>query len=184
MSAECSFDFDEDDCLTHTSPLAQICRHAAAALRAKAETAQLALESLTPGGSEYVGDPQRCVAYVRETSHSQHAAIVKFKQERDAFQRRAEGAERQLDAYIAVRAEERTRLAALEAQLEEAKQHVKAMQETKSGEVASLEARNAALSSALRRLLPLPPSSPHEAQCGCSYCEAVAALATRAGEEK
>ena len=30
------------------------------------QCAMLALESLTPGGSEYVADPERCVWYVRE----------------------------------------------------------------------------------------------------------------------
>lgn len=35
----------------------------------------LALQSLTPGGSEYVDDPARCVAFVRDTRTSQHETI-------------------------------------------------------------------------------------------------------------
>jgi len=45
--------------------------------------AHAALESLTPGGSEYVGDPEACVAYVRATRSDQFDVIKKFKQERD-----------------------------------------------------------------------------------------------------
>lgn len=36
----------------------------------KRGAAMQALESLTPGGSEYVGDPERCVAHVRD--HQTH----------------------------------------------------------------------------------------------------------------
>jgi hypothetical protein len=36
----------------------------------------LALQSLTPGGSEYVDDPERCVAFVRETRDVQHGRII------------------------------------------------------------------------------------------------------------
>ena len=36
----------------------------------------LALQSLTPGGSEYVDDPPRCVAYVREARESQHRVLL------------------------------------------------------------------------------------------------------------
>ena len=49
----------------------------------RAEVGMRALESLTPVGSEYVGDVERCVAFVREAGHQQHRAIVKFKGERD-----------------------------------------------------------------------------------------------------
>jgi hypothetical protein len=45
--------------------------------------AMLALESLTPSGSEYVGDVERCVATIRDTRRRQHEMIVKFKKERD-----------------------------------------------------------------------------------------------------
>ena len=43
-----------------------------------------ALESLTPSGSEYVDDPERCVAFVREVRSSQMSAMLKFKQRTDA----------------------------------------------------------------------------------------------------
>jgi hypothetical protein len=43
----------------------------------------LALQSLTPGGSEYVDDPTRCVAFVREARELQHRVIGKLKRERD-----------------------------------------------------------------------------------------------------
>jgi rubredoxin len=45
-------------------------------LQWRAQEWALALQSLTPGGSEYVDDPERCVAFVRETRKSQHAAIL------------------------------------------------------------------------------------------------------------
>lgn len=37
---------------------------------------RLALESLTPGGSEYFRDPERCVAVIRETRESQRKLLV------------------------------------------------------------------------------------------------------------
>jgi len=37
-----------------------------------------ALVSLTAGGSEFVGDPKRCVEYVKEIQASQHRLIVKL----------------------------------------------------------------------------------------------------------
>jgi hypothetical protein len=46
-----------------------------AAAEAKGHEWALALQSLTPGGSEYVDDPARCVGFVRETRESQHQAI-------------------------------------------------------------------------------------------------------------
>lgn len=39
---------------------------AAALLLERCQRLDIALQSLTPGGSEYVGDPDRCVARVRE----------------------------------------------------------------------------------------------------------------------
>ena len=38
----------------------------------------LALQSLTPGGSEFVNDPERCVAYCREIRNSQLRQIIKL----------------------------------------------------------------------------------------------------------
>lgn len=45
----------------------------------------LALQSLTPGGSEYANDPTRCVRFVRETRTTQHEAIKKSKGDADAL---------------------------------------------------------------------------------------------------
>lgn len=39
------------------------------------ERAMLALESLTPGGSEFVGDPDECVKFVRRSREQQFEAI-------------------------------------------------------------------------------------------------------------
>lgn len=39
------------------------------------------LESLTPGGSEFVGDPKRCAAVVKETRNSLMDQLVKAKQQ-------------------------------------------------------------------------------------------------------
>jgi hypothetical protein len=41
----------------------------------------LALQSLTPGGSEYADDPDACVKFVRETREAQHATILKLKKQ-------------------------------------------------------------------------------------------------------
>lgn len=38
-----------------------------------------ALEGLTPGGSEYVNDPERCAAHVRERFDSYHRVILMRK---------------------------------------------------------------------------------------------------------
>lgn len=46
----------------------------------------LALQELTPGGSEYVDDPKRCVTYVRDTRSSLLDVMKGFKRERDALQ--------------------------------------------------------------------------------------------------
>ncbi len=39
---------------------------ATVALLERVKALDVALQSLTPGGSEYVGDPDRCVAYVQD----------------------------------------------------------------------------------------------------------------------
>ena len=39
--------------------------HATGVLLERCRTLDMALQSLTPGGSEYVGDPDRCVAYAQ-----------------------------------------------------------------------------------------------------------------------
>lgn len=43
---------------------------------AKYKEAMRALASLTPGGSEYVDDPARCVEFVRAVRTSEHKAII------------------------------------------------------------------------------------------------------------
>jgi hypothetical protein len=48
---------------------------------------ELALQSLTPGGSEYVGDPERCVAHVRRSTESRWEFTKKTKIERDELQK-------------------------------------------------------------------------------------------------
>lgn len=40
--------------------------------------AMRALESLTPSGSEYVNDVERCVAFVRDRLHVQHQLIIQL----------------------------------------------------------------------------------------------------------
>lgn len=47
----------------------------------KGSPAMLALEGLTPGGSEYVGDIARCVEYVRDLVDGKHKMIVKLIRE-------------------------------------------------------------------------------------------------------
>jgi hypothetical protein len=37
------------------------------------------LEGLTPGGSEFVNNPEGCAAFVRDKMEQQHRLIVKFK---------------------------------------------------------------------------------------------------------
>lgn len=44
---------------------------------------KLALHSVTPGGSEFIDDPERCVNYVRDARSSLFENMGKFKQERD-----------------------------------------------------------------------------------------------------
>jgi hypothetical protein len=44
-----------------------------------------ALEGLTPGGSEFVNDPENCARYVREAMIRQHETIKRFKYRGDAL---------------------------------------------------------------------------------------------------
>src|SRR5688572_18175393 len=64
-----------------------------AAIRSRDEEVRswsLALQSLTPGGSEYVDDPARCVAFVRETREFQQRAVAKFARDNKAALSRIE----------------------------------------------------------------------------------------------
>ena len=48
--------------------------------------ARLTLEGLTPGGSEYVNDPERCAAYVQRIKHDAieaHKQVVRLKRTHD-----------------------------------------------------------------------------------------------------
>lgn len=54
-----------------------------AAAREAHKRCELALQSLTPGGSEYVNDPEACVAFIRKVRNHQFDVIKKFKQDRD-----------------------------------------------------------------------------------------------------
>lgn len=63
---------------------------ALAAAEAERKRYDMALQSLTPGGSEYVSDPERCVEHVRERLHAQHDLIKKWKLAKDVAERDAE----------------------------------------------------------------------------------------------
>lgn len=52
---------------------------------AEKERYRLALESLTPQGSEYVNDPDACVAVVRSYRRTQHERIIKLTKENNAL---------------------------------------------------------------------------------------------------
>jgi hypothetical protein len=49
--------------------------------------AMRALESLTPGGSEFVDDIERCVRFIRDSRSSQMNVLVKFKKRIDALEK-------------------------------------------------------------------------------------------------
>jgi len=65
-----------------------------AAMQLRAEAAEAALESLTPGGSEFHANPARCVEWVRERLQGVAAQVEKRK----AAEQRAEAAEAALAA--------------------------------------------------------------------------------------
>jgi uncharacterized coiled-coil DUF342 family protein len=45
--------------------------------RSRLQEAEAALQSLTPGGSEFVNDPWRCVKFARDARDIEHAALMK-----------------------------------------------------------------------------------------------------------
>ena len=55
--------------------------------RAKYESAMRGLESLTPGGSEYVNDPERCTSYLRGMRAQQWESLKLAIKERNQQQR-------------------------------------------------------------------------------------------------
>lgn len=44
------------------------------------------LESLTPGGSEFVNNPQGCYGYVKQLIESQHKRILLVTEQRNALE--------------------------------------------------------------------------------------------------
>ena len=60
--------------------------------------AMRALESLTPSGSEFAGDPSMCAKFMRKSREAQQKTIIRFKSERDAAQARADKLEADLAA--------------------------------------------------------------------------------------
>ena len=74
-----------------------------ASLRAKLAEAEVerkrfdvALQSLTPGGSEYVNDPERCVAVVRQIRDSHHKLIRESIKARKAAESRSSALEAEI----------------------------------------------------------------------------------------
>ncbi|MCI0421505.1 MAG: hypothetical protein L0312_20150 [Acidobacteria bacterium] len=63
--------------------ISQCPQHPMRALEKRFEHAMRGLESVTPGGSEYVGDINSCLAHIRQRLDEKHALVVKFKLERD-----------------------------------------------------------------------------------------------------
>lgn len=97
------------------APVVDALRARIAALEARAEgaeaerdTARLALESLTPGGSEFVGDAAYCVEYVRarlDAAHETNKRLMKRAQAAEGYlaglTARAEAAEGERDVAVA-----------------------------------------------------------------------------------
>ena len=54
-----------------------------------------ALQRITPGGSEFYMEPERCADFVQERSQNQHKHILRLTKERDAAVARADKAERE-----------------------------------------------------------------------------------------
>lgn len=68
-------------------------------VKAQVQRRDLLLQSLTPGGSEYVNAPERCAAYAQKVKRDQHEHIVQVTKrakeaeaERDALRERIDGA--------------------------------------------------------------------------------------------
>lgn len=81
-------------------------------LRIRAEKAEAALQSLTSGGSEFHGDPDRCVGFVRERRDEAHRLALDLRSQRDSERARA-------DRYLAA-ITEYVQATAAEEQAEEA----------------------------------------------------------------
>ncbi|MFA5573096.1 MAG: hypothetical protein WDA42_08305 [Candidatus Bathyarchaeia archaeon] len=60
--------------LAHSDNQAELIKE----LRAERDMVMRALESLTPGGSEYVGDVARCVEHVLTVRKDQHELLKKY----------------------------------------------------------------------------------------------------------
>lgn len=61
------------ECGSQQWPKASLCQ-SGKCIKSECERYRKALESLTPGGSEFSGDSERCVEYVRELINSGHEA--------------------------------------------------------------------------------------------------------------
>jgi len=64
----------------------------------------MALEDLTPGGSEFYECPQNCAATVKSTQDTQHRVIISFKKRMDASDQKANALKLMLADVIALRA--------------------------------------------------------------------------------
>jgi hypothetical protein len=64
------------------------------ALGAERDKAMRALESLTPGGSEYVNDVERCVETIKATRATQHQVILRQAAELNWLRATAPGGEK------------------------------------------------------------------------------------------
>jgi len=71
-------------------------RRQLAAEKERADERELALQSLTPGGSEFINDPQRCVEHVRGVNSVRHRLLLKYK-------KRSDEAERERDEALRLR---------------------------------------------------------------------------------
>lgn len=69
------------------------------ACKARDLKAMRLLESLTPSGSEFVNEPERCAEFARQHSTSQHQTIIRLTKERNALQDRVLTLELEVSHY-------------------------------------------------------------------------------------
>ena len=84
---------DAGEALSHLEAVDRAVQDKVAQVEKKARTSMIALESLTCGGSEYVGDVDRCVEYIR---HGQESMRRGFGKKIEIEKERAEAAETRL----------------------------------------------------------------------------------------
>jgi DNA repair exonuclease SbcCD ATPase subunit len=68
-------------------------------LEERVEKLDLVLQSLTPGGSEFVNDPKRCIEYVKDIREDQFRLIKKFATERNYFESRLKRLQEAVDEH-------------------------------------------------------------------------------------